>query len=225
MKNVITITWVLLLMFTGYVTGFGQDLSESEQSMSIGANNALTLDLPMYDDKFVDKHWKDYLKDFKGRAKKVKRSDELFSDDAEISYMSNNTVDIYSLVKKSGDGSELTVWFDLGGAFLNSDDHPEAYEGALTFFDGFQKLLNVENIKVELDDEEKNLKDLERELTKLEKLNEKYHKQIEDWKSKIAENEQLIDQNILDQEGAQRAIDDQKEVIRSVEVKLANAEN
>ena len=80
-------------------------------------------------------------------------------------------------------------------------------------------------IKLELKDEEKNLKDLERDLTKLEKLNEKYHKQIEDWKAKIAENEQLIDQNLLDQEGAQRAIDDQKEVIRSVEVKLANAEN
>lgn len=225
MKNVITITCVSILMFTGYVAGFSQDLTESVQSMSIGANNSLTLDLPMYDDKFVEKYWKDYLKDFKGKAKKVKRSTELFSDDAEISYMSNNSVDIYSQVKRAGDGSELTVWFDLGGAFLNSDDHPEAYQGALTFFDGLQNLLKVENIKLELDEEEKNLKDLERELTKLEKLNEKYHKQIEDWKSKIAENEQLIDQNILDQEGAQRAIDDQKEVIRSVEVKLANAEN
>lgn len=212
-------------MFTGYVVGFSQDLTESVQSMSIGANNSLTLDLPMYDDKFVEKHWKDYLRDFKGKAKKVKRSSELFSDDAEISYMSNNSIDIYSQIKKAGDGSELIVWFDLGGAFLNSDDHPEAYQGALTFFDGLQNLFKVENIKLELKDEEKNLKDLERELTKLEKLNEKYHKQIEDWKSKIAENEQLIDQNLLDQEGAQRAIDDQKEVIRSVEVKLANAEN
>jgi hypothetical protein len=86
-------------------------------------------------------------------------------------------------------------------------------------------LLNVENIKIELKNEENRLKDLEKDLSKLERLNEKYLKDIEEWKAKIAENETLIETNIQDQSDMRKTIDNQKETIRQVEVKLAKAEN
>lgn len=205
-------------------TVFAQDIDEMMASMSLGDHNAIVLHMP-YEAKFADNIWKDYLKNFKGKSKKVKRSDEVFTDDANISYISNNTVDIYSVIQSDGDGSELKLWMDLGGGFVDSQNFPDAFEGVKVFLQGYEKALNVENIKVELKNEENRLKDLERDLSKLERLNEKYHKEIEDWKAKIAENESLLEKNVIDQDEAKKMIDDQKETIRQVEVKLAKAEN
>ena len=191
--------------------------------MSIGQHNAVILSLP-YDVKFVDTVWKDYLKTFKGKSRKVKKSDEVFTDDASVSYISNNTVDIYSVVLKSGEGAQLKMWMDLGGGFVDSQNFPDAYSGVQTMLQGFEKQLNVENIKIEFKKEETRLKDLEKDLTRLEKLNEKYQKEIEDWKAKISDNEELIDVNIKEQSEMQKSIKDQKETLRMVEVKLAKAE-
>ena len=207
-----------------YSTFYAQDIEEMMASMSLGDHNAIILHLP-YEAKFADNIWKDYLKTFKGKSKKVKRSDEVFTDDANISYISSNTVDIYSVIQSDGDGSELKLWMDLGGGFVDSQNFPDAYEGVKVFLQGYEKQLNVENIKLELKNEESRLKDLERDLSKLERLNEKYHKEIEDWKAKIAENESLIEKNVMEQDDAKKIIDDQKETIRQVEVKLAKAEN
>lgn len=212
------------LLFFSITPFFAQDIDEMMSSMSLGEHNAIVLDMP-YDAKFADNVWKDYLRQFKGKSKKVKRSDELFTDDANISYISNNTVDIYSVVSSSGDGSQLKLWMDLGGGFVDSQNFPDAFQGIKVLLTGYEKELNVENIKIELKNEENNLKEMERNLSKLERLNEKYQKEIEDWKAKIADNESLIEQNGKDQDEAKKMIDSQKETIRQVEVKLAKAEN
>ena len=203
---------------------FAQDIEEMMASMSLGEHNAIVMQMP-YESKFADNIWKDYLKEFKGKTKKVKRSSELFTDDANISYISNNTVDIYSVIESSGDGSQLKLWMDLGGGFVDSENFPDAYEGVKVLLQGFEKQLNVENIKQELKNEENRLKEIEKELAKLQRLNEKYHKEIEDWKAKIAENETLIENNVVEQSDVQKSIENQKETIRQVEVKLAKAEN
>lgn len=216
---------LILLMVIGWnVTVYAQDIQEVKANMSLGEHNALLLALP-YDVKLSDQVWKDYLKTFKGKSRKVKKSDEVFTDDASISYISNNTVDIYSLVEKSGEGSQLKMWMDLGGGFVDSQNFPDAFEGVKVFLRGFEKQLNVENIKIELKNEENRLKELEKELVKLERLNEKYHQEIEEWKAKIAENESLIDTNVKEQTDVNHTITSQKEVIRKVEVKLSKAEN
>lgn len=216
---------LFLIFFPFFISDFyAQEIEETVATMSLGQQNAMILELP-YDAKFAESIWKDYLKTFKGRSKKVKKSDEVFTDNASIDYISNNTVDIYSIVQKSGDGSQLKMWMDLGGGFVNSENFPDAYEGVKVMLSGYEKLLNVENIKIELKNEESRLKDLEKDLSKLERLNEKYHKEIEDWKAKIAENETQITTNVKDQDDMKKTIDDQKETIRQVEVKLAKAEN
>lgn len=201
-----------------------QDIEESLEQMTLGQQNAIIVSLP-YHVKLVEDVWKDYLKSFKGKSKKQKRSDIVFTDDATISYISDNTVDIYSEVKKNGDGSHLKIWMDLGGGFVDSRKFPDAYDGVIRFVQGLERDLEVENIKIELKEEEKNLSDLEKTLSKLERLNEKYHKEIENWKEKIAENEELIEVNFSDQKEAQKAIDAQKEAVRLVEVKLSEAES
>ncbi len=221
MKSKLSIFLFLVFVYPSAI--YSQDITEVVENMSIGQHNAVILSLP-YDVKFVDTVWKDYLKTFKGKSRKVKKSDEVFTDDASVSYISNNTVDIYSVVLKNGEGSQLKMWMDLGGGFVDSQNFPDAYNGVQTMLQGFQKQLNVENIKIEFKNEETRLKDLEKDLSRLEKLNEKYQKEIEDWKAKISENEGLIDVNIKEQSEMQKSIEDQKKTLRMVEVKLARAE-
>lgn len=221
MKQKLSILFVFAFIYSSGV--YSQDIEEVMENMSIGQHNAIVMQLP-YDAKFADDVWRDYLKPFKGKSRKVKRSDEVFTDDASIPYISNNTVDIYSYIEKKGDGSQLKMWMDLGGGFVDSQNFPQAFEGVKTLLLGYEKQLNVENIKIELRNEETRLKDLEKDLSKLEKLNEKYHSEIQQWKAKIKENEGLIDVNLKDQENMRKTIEGQREAIRQVEVKLARAE-
>lgn len=218
----------LLLFFctiTFYAIATAQELEEVDMDMSLGNNNGFILDLPEYDYKFATQVWKDYLKEFRGKTKRVKRSSELFTDDATISYMSSNSVDLYSKIDRSGSGCALNIWFDLGGAFLDSENHGEAREGVDLFLNGYQKKLKVGQIKNELSGEQKELKSLEGKLAKLQSLNDRYHKEIENWKEKIAANEDKIKTNINDQSDMENAIGSQKDKVKDVEVKLAKAEN
>ena len=96
MKNILTAILSVCFTLVCIVYGKAQHISESVQSMSIGANNALTLSLPMYSEDFVDDQWKNFLKDFKGKTRKVKRSSELFTDDAEIGYMGERMAHVKS---------------------------------------------------------------------------------------------------------------------------------
>ncbi|MDH3243701.1 MAG: hypothetical protein OEM26_03710 [Saprospiraceae bacterium] len=216
--------WIALLILGSSTILHGQAIDEEMKSMSLGSHNAIVLSIPDYDSKFANDVWRDYIKSFKGKTKKVKRSKEYFTDDARIMGVSTNTVDMYWIINSAGNGSTLTLWTDLGGAFLNSEEHSNEYEGMAVMLLGFEKQLNVENIKVELKAEESELKELEKKLARLEKLNDKYHKEIEDWKRKIIENEEMIEINIQDQASMRMAIDKQKESVRGVEIKLAKAE-
>ncbi len=216
--------WIASLILGSSTILHGQAIDEEMKSMSLGSHNAIVLSIPDYDSKFANNVWRDYIKSFKGKTKKVKRSKEYFTDDARIMGVSTNTVDMYWIINSAGNGSTLTLWTDLGGAFLNSEEHSNEYEGMAVMLLGFEKQLNVENIKVELKAEESELKELEKKLARLEKLNDKYHKEIEDWKRKIIENEEMIEINIQDQASMRMAIDKQKESVRGVEIKLAKAE-
>jgi len=225
MKPIANALSSLILVFLLQPFVHAQDVAEEVRGMNLGANNAVVLTLPQYDQKMAEGVWKDYLKEFDGKTRRVKRSKESFTDDASIPFISSNTVDLYSIVESNGAGSKVVLWTDLGGSFLTSDDHQEAYEGMMVFLDGYQKALNVEQIRLDLKMEEDELKDMEKNLSKLQRQNEKFHREIEDWQQKIAENEDLIKTNVKDQEDMQVTIENQKGEIRDVEVKLAKAKN
>lgn len=201
-----------------------QTPSEGTQLMSLGSHNAFSLVLDGVESKLVMDTWKDFIKGYKGKTKKVKRSSELFSEDVNAAIIGPNSVDIYSLVEKKGDGSVVSVWFDQGGSFINSADHADGGDGVVFFLNEFQKKVNVEKIKIELSDQSKELKERERVLAKLQSANEKLHKQIEDWQSKIVKAEADIESNVSNQADAEQMIQDQKDKVHAVEIKLAKAE-
>jgi len=201
----------------------GQDIRESVQTMSLGTHSCLVLDLPQYEERFVYSNWRNFIKSFRGSTKKVRKSNEWFIDDADIASIGANSVDMYFLIEKQRNGCSLIVWFDLGGVFLNSDDHPTGFSGARTMLSDFTKTLRVVSIEGELSGEEKALKQLENDLDKLARLNERYQKEIEEWHQKIKENEVKIAENFREQDSMRAAIEQQKQNVRNVEQKLTKA--
>jgi hypothetical protein len=193
---------------------------ESMQMMGESSQNALTMAIPNVSDKKCEEVWKEFSKDFSGKTRKDKKTDMYLSDDASIRKMSSNTVDVYAKFNESGNGTTVTVWFDLGGAFLSSEQHETAYQEAnelmLDFAKAVGKSLAEDNVK----EQEKVLKALEKDLDKLGKDNENYHKKIEEAKKLITEMEQNIEQNVKDQEKKQEEIKAQGTVLETAKSKV-----
>ena len=119
---------LLLAMNLLLFSGIRAQISEESRSMSLGVRNALVLDIPDTEANFVEKLWKKYVKTYGGKTKKVRSSDEIFTDDADVVALGGaNSVDLYALVEELGNGSSLSMWVDLGGAFLASDTHSDRY--------------------------------------------------------------------------------------------------
>jgi len=212
---------LFLFVFVACVFATAQ-VRESRRTMSQGSNNAMVLSLPDVEEKFIKKLWQDYIDDFYDvKTKKVRKAKEYLSDNAEIASIGGNTpIDIYAYFEGDQEDVELTVWFDLGGAYLSSTDHPDRYKEAEKMLMRFALEVAKESTKLELEDQEDMLKDLEKDLAKLKKDNDRYHRTIENAQKKIAEAEADIEQNEKDQLDAQAKIAEQLKAVEAVRKKL-----
>ncbi len=203
MKNFIFLTLVLLFSagssfaqddLSNY--SFNPQLKEMDRLMSKGQKNSFSIVIDGVSKKDIDKAWGKYIKDYDSKAKWNKDTKEYLADNAKISQISDNTIDVYSQLIESGNRVELIVWMDLGGAFLSTYDHPEKAKFGEAFIIKFAT--NMEKKRVDtfrkqqedkLGDLQGNLKDMQKDKGKMEKDIEEYEKKIEEARKKIAENE------------------------------------
>lgn len=220
MKQRFTILTLLLfpLLLSAQIT-------EETRSMSQGLNNALVLELPEAEQRLVKKWWSTYMKDYDARTKKVKGSrEEFLSAGAEIVAIGGSgEIDVYSRLDQVGSSVTNTVWFDLGAenGFLRSGENNEKYIEAEKFLMRFALFVTKEKIKLELAEEEKELKQLNNDLTKLERENTSYHREIEQAKERIKRAEANIVTNLENQEKAKGDIENQTEVVKEVKRRLS----
>ena len=194
-----------------------QAYQEGPQMMSRGENNSFTIDFNVGNADAIADLWVDYQKDFKAKKPKLdKKANEYFADDARIDKISDNTIDIYSKVaRKSDKGAVLTIWFDLGGAYLSSNRHPDRIAGAREWMSGFEQVVKAAFAKEALEAEEAMLKDLGKELKDLEKEKEnaakeveKLQEELEAARRRVAEMDAVLgtkQQQIMEQEKAVEA--------------------
>ncbi len=200
---------------------FGQ-IMESSKVMSKGDHNALTVTLPDTEEKVVTKEWEDFIKSYKGKLRKIKKSSEIFADDARLEDISNNTVDVYALVNQRGDDTELTVWYDLGGAFLTSETHPKKYLSAQKMLNKFSGIVSKTYVANMLQEEEKKLKNFEGVLKDIDKSREDSVKDIAKFEKKIEEAKANIEACKSKAEQASKDIEAQKKVVKQVKTDLNN---
>ena len=174
-KSIILFTLLTIApsVFYAQITAKGVEsmslISESERSMSQGTKSSLAVNLPKTSAKFAEKIWKDFIKQYKGDYKKIKKSDEYFLDNAMIAGIGgSNTVDMYMKFSESPDNTAATLWIDLGGAYVNSKDFKDKYEEAEKLMLNYALTVTREQTKEQLDEQQKSLKKLESEQKSLD---------------------------------------------------------
>lgn len=190
------------------------NIEESAKFMSKGENAAFIINLEGISKKDAENEWKNFTKSLKEKAKQDRKSKEWLSDDAKISRISDNTIDIYADINsEQSESSSVAVWFDLGGAFINSVTHTEQANEAKKVLQNF--IIEVYQHQAEdfLKAEEKTLGGFEKDLKKLEKDKKDYLKKIEDAKATIAKMEKNIEVNENDQKNKVEEIGAQKQAV------------
>jgi len=191
---------------------------EVKAKMSQGVRNGLSVNIPVATDKSAEKSWKKLMKGY--NAKLSSSKGDLFADNALISSLSTNTVDVYTKIIKTNEGVKVTFFFNLGGAFLNSSEHSNMYPKAERIVYDFAIVAAKEAVGAQLADEQKVQKKLEKDLKNLLSANEKLHKNIADYKNLIKETEENIVKNEKNQQTKQKEIVAQKEVLKLVNRKM-----
>ena len=217
---------ILFFLITAFITSIQSQIVETEKAMNAGVNTALLLEIPDADKKIVEKVWKSYAKSFKGKVKKVKKSDDLITESPSIAGFSEAGLqNIVVRFEQTGDEVEFYSWFELRDQYLSSYHFPDEFDEAQKVLLNFGLEVAKEYTLMELDSEEKNLKKLDNDLKKLVKDKTNYEKSIEDYKQKIIEAEADIENNIIEQGRKEEQISTQNETIEIVKKKLANLNN
>lgn len=198
-------------------------ITEESRVMALGNQNAIFMTLDDASSSFAEKTWKDFIKKY-GKVKKVKKSNEWIVADAQVLDIGGTQlIDIYARTEESGNGSQIVMWVDMNGEFVNSDDHGDAFDGAVALLEDYAHRVKVDLIVIELEEQTKALGKLENQMKKLKKDNDGYHKTIEQAKARIAKAEEDIAKNLQDQELTSQEIGAQTEVVGDVRTRLDEA--
>lgn len=216
------IMMVALFMISASVWMIGQGVSEGEMTMSLGKQNVYSVDIDGADEDMVEDVWKDFVKDF-GKTKRNKKAKEYYTVGAKVPMIAgSDVIDLYINFEERVGHTTANLWVDLGGGFVNSNEHPGEAKGAEEFLAQFYLAVKKKAITEEMEKQEKELKNLNKDLEKLEDKNKDYHSDIEKAKQKIEEAEKDIEQNLKDQEDQRILIEKQKKVLEEVIERLNN---
>ncbi len=198
---------ILVFVFALIAAGvYSQKVEAKETSGKFGkeSHNAIVTTIYHSNVKDVEKEFNSLLKDYK--AKVSSKKGVIFGDDLLITSISNNTIDVYGTVTEGKDGSvELTAAFDLGGAFLSSQMHPDQFARATGIIREFALGITEKAYADFLKEEEKKLNDAIKEQEKIVSTKEGLIKDNEDYKNKIEDNEKDIEKltKDIEEKGAQ----------------------
>lgn len=220
MKKNFPLTIAILLI--GFLfTSLSAQVDEREALMSLGDQNALTIDIQNVDQKELESYFKSYFKEY-GKVKYNRKGNEYYMNEAKIKSISKDKVNVYAKMEELNKAARLYLWVDSGMSIINSDENEKEFEAASDILVDFSTFIEKSLIEDELKAAEKNLEKMERDLTQLEKDNKKYHSSIEDAQKKIAEMEEAIDQNVKDQENKNQELSIHKEGVEEIRSKLNN---
>ena len=195
-------------------------VQEGLMLMSQGSQNAFYTDFENARAKDIEDLWTQYAKDLNGKTGKVKKTDEYLTDDATIKDMSANTVDVYALAKQEGDNVRFVLWFNLGGAYLNSRDHPAQIAAGYRILSEFTRVVEIDRLEKVIKEQESLLKQMGKDLSGFEKDQAGLEKDIADYEKKIEEAREGIRQAQARQETQRQAIKDEEKRLQELQDQL-----
>lgn len=217
------ITTAIAVMFANAVTAQKVSVDITNKSIGGGRHDAFVTVIYSNSESNVKKGWKTLMKNYD--PEKIKGGKEIMADDAHISSISSNSIDIYAQTNQSGDDVELIVGFDLGGTFLGGSATGSNTAKNLVY--DFAVNMTTAGIEAEVKAAEKVLATKEKELEKLVKQNDRLHQNIDRWRKEIEsatagieQAEKDLETNKSDQEESNKGIEDQKKAVGEVAEKL-----
>lgn len=215
--------YTLSLLLSAFLfISLNAQVSESNQTMSLGPKTSFSIDIDGADKKMTENTWKDYLKEY-GKVEKNKKAKELYMTQVRVPLITGaGEVNLFSKVEEGKNMSTVYLWVDNGSSFVSSDEDEEAASGAIRFMKDFGNILTKKVIAEELKEEEKNLKNFNKDLGKLENKNKDLHEDIEKAKDKIREAEENIVKNLAEQDEKKAEIEAQSEKVSEVTKRLNN---
>lgn len=209
MKNLIILLFCSVLGTA--LTAQGFQVQEMPKKMSQGVNNALVFTLENINEGAAQDIFEDFMKKNKAKIRKARKTKNLFADNARIEAISNNTVDVYANFEQDKQRNDLTIslWFDLGGAYLSSDLDQRQFSEAINMIQEYRLTLEEELAKEDFKLQRQVMKVLEKDLKKLEKEEESYKADIKKAEELIAELKLKIEQNLKEQAAKKEAMQTQ----------------
>jgi hypothetical protein len=195
--------------------------NEVRQFMSKGEQNGIEIILNGTKPEEARDAVSKWAKKMKAKVVMDKKNPEIFIDNAQVPTVSANVVDMYAIVTPVDNGSKVTIFTDLGGAFITSAAYGSQYAGLEAVMKKFARDQAIEVVEEQLKMEDKNLKSLNGNLKDLIKDKEGYIKDIEKAKALIQQREQDIIKNDAEQATKQQQISIQQQIIETVKSKRA----
>ena len=221
-KNLKVSLFTAALLFTFAAANAQTQFTTNEvrQFMSKGEQNGIEIILNGTKPEDAKDAIEKWGKKMKAKIVRDKKSPEIFIDNAQMPTVSANVVDMYAIVTPVDNGSKVTIYTDLGGAFVSSAAYGTQYAGLDASLKKFAKDQAIEVVEEQQKAEEKILKTLTGNLKDLTKDKEDYLKDIEKAKALIQQREQDIIKNDADQAAKQQQISIQQQIIETVKTTL-----
>lgn len=199
---------------TAQIKGYDiQTVSEDTKSMSMGTNPSFSVQIVGVTPKMAESEWKSFIKSYKGKTKKNRKTKEFFTDDANITDISDLPVDVYASFSNADTTTTATFWFNLGDSFLSSEMHADRTPAVENLLKAYSFEVRKQMARDNLKAQEKHYRGLEKDMKGLKKDNASYHKEIEEAKKRIATMEKSIEMNIKAQEVKKEEIANQNKVV------------
>lgn len=200
-------------------------VNEVEATISQGQQTGFEIVIPEVQVKDVQSALSKWTKSNKGKYVSSKNSSEIFLDNVLLPSVSENTVDMYTVLTQQTDGVKLQTFVDLGGAFLTSSGHPQAFTAMEAVLIDFARNQYTSKVDEDIKNEEKHFSKLQSELKSLEKQNDGYHKDIANNQENIQKQELAISKNEIDQKTKEQQISLQQEILLAARQKKSSMGN
>ena len=210
----ITICFLTFLSF-GFFAQYSFSLAEGEYVFAKGTHHGFII--PIYESSIhdIEKYWKKLMKDWHGKVDEKKH--EFFADNATIKDMGENSFDTYAYCKEADNHIDFIVAVDLGGAFLNYNQHKDQVDTFKKELVSFAKSASLNGLNNKIKNEKQKEGQLQKDLEHLLKQKDKLNSDIESWKKEIEKAESDILKNIKDQDNKKQEKEKQAKLIDSLE--------
>ncbi len=204
------------------ISAFAQTMEVKETSFELhnSARPALSIDMPEVSSKTVEKEWKNLMKEYNPESFKSKKL--MFADDASISNISNNPVDIYAKAEEENNTTTLVVVVDMGKAYLNAD-HGEKLVAMKGMLKNFAVSVTKETYGERIKEQEEIVSDLTKDIDKatskkedIEKDIKSYEKDLNDDKKELEEQSQSIEQKRQNLETG-KSLDGKEDMVKELQ--------